>query len=270
MIFKNFVDMHTHTIHSFDGNYPIDELCEVSIERGIQAVAFTDHVEMDFFREKGFDKTADESFADSIRAKEAFKDRIEICAGIEISQPTYVREESDKLLASKDYDIVIGSIHNLRNRLDFALMDFEGEDIDALLKEYFYEMKLLADWGNYDTFAHLTYPLRYIVGVHKIPVDIEKYKADIDEILSILVEKDRALEINTSGLRQPLGLTMPDADIVSKFKKLGGKKITVGSDSHFTEHMGAGIGDGMLIAKNCGFDSVCIFRHRQAVEIPIE
>ncbi len=270
MIFKNIVDMHSHTNHSFDGNYPIDELCEVSIERGIQAVAFTDHVEMDFFREKGFDKTADESYEDIVRAKEKYKDQIEICVGVELGQPTYAAAESENLINSKDYDFVIGSIHNLRNKPDFAEMDFAGKDIDALLKEYFDELKALADWAKFDTFAHLTYPLRYIVGVNKIPVDMAKYQGDIDEILSILISKDKALEINTSGLRQPLGLTMPAEDIVKRYKALGGKKITVGSDSHFTEHMGAGIGDGMLIAKNCGFNSVCIFRHRETVEIPIE
>ena len=34
--------------------------------------------------------------------------------------------------------------------------------------------------------------------------------------------------------------------------------------------MGAGIEQGMQLAKNCGFDSVLIFRQRQPVEIPIE
>ncbi len=270
MIFKNFVDMHSHTNHSFDGNYPVDELCQASIERGIKTVAFTDHVEMDFFREKAFDKTADESFDDLVRAKKAFEGRLEICVGVELGQPTYATTESENLIASKDYDFVIGSIHNLRNMPDFAEMDFAGKDIDALLNEYFTELKLLAEWAKFDTFAHLTYPLRYIVGVNKIPVDMEKYHGDIDEILSILIEKDKALEINTSGLRQPLGLTMPAEDIVKRYKSLGGKYITVGSDSHYTEHMGAGIGDGMMLAKNCGFDSVQIFRHRQPVEIPIE
>ena len=270
MIFKNFVDMHSHTNHSFDGNYPIEELCESSIARGIKTVAFTDHVEMDFFREKEFDKTADESFADIVRAKELFKDRIEICVGVELGQPTYNIKESEELISSKDYDFVIGSIHNLRDMEDFCYLKYDGADIDALLKTYWNEMKLLADWAKFDTFAHLTYPLRYIVGENKIPVDMAKYQKDVDEILSLLVSKDKALEINTSGLRQPIGITMPAEDIVKRFKALGGKMVTVGSDSHFTEHMGAGIEQGMLLAKSCGFDSVCIFRKRQPVEIPIE
>lgn len=269
MIFKNFVDMHTHTNNSFDGNYSIEEMCDAAIEKGIQVIAFTDHVEMDFYTEKGYDKDAENSYKDILRAKEIYKDRIEICAGIELAEGTYNKQVSEDLINSRDYDFVIGSIHNLRNTDDFCFLKYDGLDIGYLLDTYFEELKLLADWAKFDTFAHLTYPLRYIVGENKIPVNMDKYQKDIDEILSILVSKDKALEINTSGLRQPIGITMPDESIVRRFKELGGKMITVGSDSHFTYHVGAGIEEGMKIAKNAGFDSVYIFRKRQPVEIKI-
>ncbi len=269
MIFKNFVDMHTHTNNSFDGNYPIEEMCEAAIEKGIQVIAFTDHVEMDYFTEKGFDKDAENSYKDMLKAKEMFKDKLDLCVGIELGEPTYDIEASEALINSRDYDFVIGSIHNLRKTDDFCELKYEGMDIEALLDKYFYELKLLADWAKFDTFAHLTYPLRYIVGENKIAVNMQKYQKDIDEILSILVSKDKALEINTSGLRQPIGITMPDESMVKRFKELGGKMITVGSDSHFTYHLGAGIEEGMKIAKNAGFDSVYVFKKRQPVEIAI-
>lgn len=272
MNFKNLVDMHSHTIHSFDGHYPVDELIEVSIHRNLKAVAFTDHVEMDFFREKGFDKTADESFDDISRAKEKYKDKIKVCVGAELGQPLYNVQESEELISSKDYDFIIGSVHNLRGKDDFAVLDYENNsfDIDALLKEYFYEEKLLAQWAKFDTFAHLTYPLRYIQGEYKINVDMTKYQKDIDEIFSLLIQNDKPLEINTSGLRQPIGLTLPDVSYIKRFKQLGGKYVTVGSDSHYTEHMGAGIPRGLEIAKECGFDSVLIFEKRKPAEISIE
>ncbi len=271
-MFKNLVDMHSHTEHSFDGHYPVDELVEVSVERGIKAVAFTDHIEMDFFREKGFDKTADESFDDILRAKKKYADKINICVGAELGQAMYNISEAEELINSKKYDIIIGSTHNLRGVDDFACLDYNNEysDFDKLLKEYFYEEKLLAEWAKFDTFAHLTYPLRYIQGEYKKTVDISKYQKDIDEIFSLLAEKDKALEINTSGLRQLIGLTMPDVSFVKRFRELGGKYVTVGSDSHYTEHMGAGIPRGMEIAKECGFDSVLIFNQRKPIEIPIE
>lgn len=270
MGFKNIVDMHSHTEHSFDGHYSVDEMIKSSIEKGIKIVAFTDHVEMDVFYQNRFDKTADLAFPDILRAKEQYKDRIEVCVGIEMGEPTYDVAESEKLMASKDYDFVIGSIHNLRNTPDFCELDYNKDNVYPLLDDYFRELKELAAWAKFDTFAHLTYPLRYIVGEHHIDVDMTRYQKDIDEIFSLLAEKDKPLEINTSGLRQPIGRTMPDESLVRRFKEMGGKYITVGSDSHYIEHMGAGIEQGMQIAKNCGFNSVLIFRHRQPVEIPIE
>ena len=189
---------------------------------------------------------------------------------VEMGDPSYDIAESEALIASKDYDIVIGSIHNLRKTPDFCELDYNKDNVYPLLDDYFLEMKMLAEWGKFDTYAHLTYPLRYIVGEHHIDVDMARYQKDIDEIFSLLIEKDKPLEINTSGLRQPIGRTLPDESYVRRFKELGGKHVTVGSDSHFVEHMGAGIEQGMQLAKNCGFDSVLIFRQRQPVEIPIE
>ena len=100
--------------------------------------------------------------------------------------------------------------------------------------------------------------------------DLSKYKDKIDEALKLLAEKDTALEINTSGLRQKLKATLPDEDIVRRFRQLGGKMVTIGSDAHYAEHLGSGIETGMEIAKRCGFDSVTLFQSRNPVEIPIE
>ena len=99
---------------------------------------------------------------------------------------------------------------------------------------------------------------------------MSKYKDKIDETLKLLAEKDTAREINTSGLRQKLKATLPDEDIVRRFRQLGGKMVTIGSDAHYAEHLGSGIETGMEIAKRCGFDSVTLFQSRNPVEIPIE
>ena len=100
--------------------------------------------------------------------------------------------------------------------------------------------------------------------------DPAKYQKKIDQILSLLAEKDKALEINTSGLRQKLKRTLPDESIVMRYKELGGKLITIGSDAHYAKHLGLGIGKAMDMAKRCGFDSVALFQSRNPMEIPIE
>ena len=45
--------------------------------------------------------------------------------------------------------------------------------------------------------------------------------------------------------------------------------ITIGSDAHKEEDVGAGIAEGMILAKECGFSSVTLFQNRIPVQIPI-
>ncbi len=272
-MYRRIMDLHTHTDNSFDGNHSAMRMCESAQAKGLRAIAFTDHIEIDFFKQNNFDRTASQSYFEVAKARSAFRGRLLVCEGIELGQATYDSDTAEALLKQYNYDIVIGSIHNLRGMLDFWYLkyeDYDDDGIDKLLREYFDELITLAEWGKFDTMAHITYPLRYICGEHGRTVDITKYSEQIDTILETLAKNDKALEINTSGLRQKLGVTMPDESYVKRFKELGGKYITIGSDAHFSEHIGAGIDVGMDIALRCGFDSVTLFQNREAVSIGIE
>lgn len=270
MKYKKILDLHTHTDNSFDGNHSVMYMCEKAVESELRAIAFTDHIEVDAYLKGRFDRTALQSYYEIMKARSAFRGRLLVCAGVELGQPVYDLPTAEALIAKMDYDVVIGSVHNLRGMQDFWFLDYSQYDISKLLDEYFRELVLMAQWGGFDIFAHLTYPLRYICGDHGIPVDLSRWSDEIDTIIRTVAEKGKALEINTSGLRQKLGKTMPEESIVRRFKELGGEYITVGSDAHYAEHIGAGICEGMDIAKNCGFDYVTLFQHREAIPIPIE
>ena len=51
---------------------------------------------------------------------------------------------------------------------------------------------------------------------------------------------------------------------------LGGELLTLGSDAHFTQHVGANIDDGYQIAESCGFEYVTYFKDRKPVQVKIE
>jgi len=270
MDYQKLLDMHTHTDNSYDGNHSTMFLCENAVEKGLRAVAFTDHLEMDFYHEKHFDRTAVQSFFEISKARSAFRGQLIVCVGVELGQPLYNQEESEALLARMPYDFVIGSVHNLRGMEDFYLLKYEEHDIDKLLREYFDELAAMADWARFDTLAHMTYPLRYIVGDHKIPVDLTQYATQIDEVLRLLVLRGKALEINTAGLRYKIGETSPGEALVRRFRELGGKYLTIGSDAHYAEHLGMGIREGMAIAERCGFSEITLYQNREPVQIPIQ
>lgn len=269
MKYKNITDIHTHSIHSFDGNDPCSALCESAIEKGCTVLAITDHCDID-----GADVKPDElcppQIADIEECIEKYGDKIQILKGIEIGQGIYRKKETEELLAKYDYDFCLGSLHNLENMEDFFFLDYKQYDIDDLLRRYFGGLLELCEWGAFDSLAHLTYPLRYIVAREKIFVDMEKYRDITDEIFEQLIKKDKALEINTSGLFMDLKDTLPNISLVKRYKELGGKYLTLGSDSHYAARICQGIEQGLDIASQAGFDFVTVFEKHVPRLIPIE
>lgn len=58
---------------------------------------------------------------------------------------------------------------------------------------------------------------------------------------------------------------MPSTDILKLYQDLGGQIITIGSDSHKKEHLGAHIEDVMKILKDLGFEYYCSFKDMKAI-----
>ncbi|MEE1137660.1 MAG: histidinol-phosphatase HisJ family protein [Acutalibacteraceae bacterium] len=273
MSYKNRIDLHMHTLGSFDGNYPAADMCRAAVENGLSVIAITDHFDVDFFERHNLDVRQKTSYEDICGAKTEFESKIKLLRGIEIGQPAYEPELTVKSLARYEYDFVIGSIHNLRGMPDFSDLDYPNytdEKIYSLLDEYFNEELILAKWNGFDTLAHLTYPLRYLAQHGRTDIDLSRFDDITDEIFKVLIANGKALEINTSGLRQPIGKTMPTENYIRRFRELGGELLTLGSDAHFTEHVGAGIDTGYDIALNCGFEYVTYFENRKPVQVKIE
>lgn len=231
-------------------------------------MAVTDHVEMSAYREDGYDKALAGSYREAGEMQARCAGRLRIARGVELGEPLQGLELTEQLLADYDFDFVIGSLHNLKNEQDFYFMDFEGRDILPLLDRYFVEVLEMVRWGRFHTLAHLTYPFRYFPSERR-PADYRRWREPIDEILRTVAEKGLALEINVSGLRQPIGKTLPDLPLIRRFRELGGELITVGSDAHRPEDIARPIGDGLTIAKEAGFRYVAAFFGGRPELLPI-
>lgn len=268
--YKNLIDTHTHTDSSFDGQHAIMYMCEYAEKNNVRAIAFTDHCEVDAIDKANTRKNVAQAYFETIKARSVFFGRLTICTGLELGQPAYFPFEADKIVSKFDYDFILASVHNLRNKKDFYFLNYDEEDIDDLLDKYFEEILLTIRWGNFDSLAHLTYPLRYIVGDARKKVNNKRFEPAVDDILKELIKKGKALELNTSGLRQKIGTTLPDEDIMKKYKSLGGELVTIGSDAHSAFDVGAGIEEGLVLLKECGFDRVSLYQNRTPILIPIE
>ena len=259
MSFAPLADMHTHTDSSPDSSAPIASMCEAALRLGLPALAVTDHVEMTSFMADGFDQSCERSYHQALAMRERYAGRLEVLAGVELGEPIFDRDRSARLLAEHDYDFVLGSIHNLEDGVDYFHYDYASADIGAVLDIYFAAELELVEMGRFHSLAHLTYPLRYMPA-EKRPADTRRWQDVIDALFRRMAEQGMALEINTSGLRQAIGQTSPDLPLLRRFRELGGENITLGSDAHRPEDVGAGLEIAASLALEAGFRDICQYR----------
>lgn len=264
------VDFHMHTAASEDSDAPAQAMCEAALKKGLAAVAITDHVEMRRYHEDGYDMAATQSWDASGEMAHLFDGRLRVARGVELGQPLYNLAESERLLREHDYDFVLGSQHQLEDGLDLYFYDYTQVDVTETMTRYFDAVGQMVQWGKFHSLAHLTYPFRYIP-LDKRPADYAAWQDQIDIILKTLADKGLALEINTSGLRNPnLRTTHPDFPIIKRFRELGGEYITVGADAHIPADVGAHIPEALTLAHRAGFAYIAVYFSGRPEMIPIQ
>ena len=273
MKYKFISDSHTHSENSFDGHDSVIMMCERAANMGLYSITVTDHCECnEYYGNRDnidYRKCIEGSIKDTAKARAMYIDRVNVYTGIELGQPNQNRKAAEEVLSLAEYDFVIGSLHNLRGEQDFYFLEYTQENVRGLLERYFEELQELIEENNFDTLAHLTYPMRYIAANPDIKADISEFQSELEKVLKMLAESDKALEINTSGLRQMIGKTLPDEDIIRRFRELGGKYVTIGSDAHRWGDVGSGIEDGLRILLKCGFTHCTVYEKRKPKMLPI-
>lgn len=264
------IDMHTHSDNSPDGVHSPMYMCEHAVANGLRALAITDHCEIDKFAEQRYNSTVFHSYFECSKARSAFEGQLLVLIGIEIGQPLSDIALCKKILEKYPYDFVLGSVHTPRGLTqDIKEIEYDKLDVYEFMNNYFNELSDIAKLDLCDSIAHITCPMRRIQGVYNIDFDYSKVQESLDRLLLTIIENNKALEINTSGLRQDIERLMPEERIIKRYRELGGKYITIGSDSHTANDVGAGIQEAMKTAKQCGFDKITFYVSRQAIQIDI-
>jgi len=255
-------DFHMHSRVSFDGHDTGLELALAAKERGLKEICFTDHLDYDPLGKMGkldFDTEVYNAEYDGLEVPGLIIRRgMEF--GMDNKNPARFRQD----LRRRPFDFVLGSIHFVDD-LDVYYEDFwQGKTIfqaERRCMEATLECVQLHD--DFDVLAHLTYISKTHCHPSPRPVRYGDHRELIDEILKVLVRKDKGLEINTSGVDR-CGDYLPPIDMVRRFQELGGRIVTIGSDAHRANRVGQYSFEACEILKDI-FGHVCTFENRQPV-----
>ncbi len=264
-------DYHMHTYYSDDSQYEMEKAVKKAIELGLNEICFTDHVDYgikleheDYMRlneEERKNRVANvdyEHYFEEIHQLQVkYKDRITIKQGMELGIQTHTIPAFQTLFNRYDFDFIILSCHQVEDK-EFWTQDFQKGRSQQVYNERYYEeiLNVIKVYKDYSVLGHLDLLKRYDL---KGEYPFEKTKEIITEILKIVIADKKGIEINTSSFYYGLNDLMPSKNILKLYHDLGGTILTIGSDSHKEEQVGAHIEEIHEELKKIGFKQICTF-----------
>lgn len=260
--------MHTQASPDADPNLTKEQYIEKAMELNLPGVLFTDHVDFDFFQPIFHHLIDYDVYEKNIeRLKKIYP--IDILMGVEIGYQKHLNQRMDDFLKKHQFDFVICSTH-MCDGLDLYNGDFfKGKTQQESYQRYFENVLYnVENYDNYDVYGHIDYIIRY-GGFEVRDYDYELYKDIIDKILMKIIENHKGIELNTSGIRYGLGVTHPKFEVIKRFKELGGKYITLGSDAHYLKDFQNNFELGLKLLKEAGFTYVTQYKNRKPYQVKI-
>ncbi|MEE0955159.1 MAG: histidinol-phosphatase HisJ family protein [Eubacterium sp.] len=254
-------DSHVHTSFSTDSDTPMEAQVRAALSKGMKDICFTDHYDMDY--PGGEFELDTEGYLMEIESmRKRFGDRIRIRAGVEIGLKPDLGKKISDYLRKWPFDYAIGSLHLIDNVDPYYRDSFPGTD-EEMYRLYFKRMlECLQKTEGYRSVGHLDYIVRYGYTREK-NYSYKAFQDVIDPVLEEMVKRDLALEVNTAGFKYGLPFPNPHPDIIRRFRELGGRRITLGSDAHEPKYVGYCFEQTADLVQECGFEAVSVFCGRE-------
>lgn len=252
-------DYHMHSTVSFDGHNSALQMALAAKNAGLREICFTDHVDYTPEMDMVFDL---EQYARAYDHLEI--PGLEIRKGVEYGLTPSNQQQLHRDLLRRNYDFVLGSIHMV-DGVDVYMEPYWEDKTPRQAAQLQLEetLKCVQAHTEYDVLGHLTFISKARGNPEKSLIEYSEFGDLFDAILTELVRHDKGLELNTSGIDR-CGGSLPTLDFFRRFKELGGRIVTIGSDAHTADRVGQ-YSHEMVAAVKELFGYICTFEDRQPI-----
>lgn len=279
-----YADYHLHSDFSGDSDTPMESMIRAAIGRGMQELCFTEHLDLDYPGSPGYEDPLGtgliiqdlgpdyflldiDAYREGFLAmKERFGDLINLKFGVEIGLQPQVAKDNTAFVAAHPFDFVIASTHTVDHQDVYYKQFFEKRSLkESVLRFFEATLENLQVYEDFDVYGHLDYVIRYLPDPYagRFTYDYADYAKVLDAILTLLVKRDKGLDVNTSNRFKKGGDINPSLAILRRFKELGGRILTIGSDAHTADAIAGAFEDAVLLIKKAGFTEYCTFSDRR-------
>jgi histidinol-phosphatase (PHP family) len=251
--------MHTPLCRHAEG-WPVD-YAAAAIERGLDEIGFADHNPMpEHFDDWRMNLDDLPRYIDAVQqAREKFPS-LKIRLGLEVDYIAGREKWVEKLAKMADWDFFIGSVHYIAPGWDVDNPKWIGR---------FTEMPVAEIWAMYwkayeqcirtQLFDFVAHPDLVKKFGFKPAGDLRKF---YEPSIVALAEKNGAFEINTAGLRKPVGELYPDAAFL-KMAREADVPLLINSDAHAPQEVGADFEKAVAAAREAGYTQTVRLNKRE-------
>lgn len=242
-------DTHMHTEISTDSEMKIDEAIKRARDLNI-GIIITEHMDYLYPHKDMFVFDAGDYFTRYGKYRSE-----QVLLGVEIGMQMACLKENKELAVSYPFDYIIGSIHIVEG-IDIYFEEFyRGRTKEEVYGRYFADMaECLTVHDFVHALGHIDYIARY-ARFSNPEIDYLEMQDSIDKVLEVAAARDLALEINTKRdyTKEVLASIVP---IYKRFRELGGRLVTLGSDAHTAGGIGNQFKEALYIAEKAGLRPV--------------
>lgn len=245
------IDYHLHVVAHADRPMTVENIlayCEVARSRGVRELGITEH-----------DRFLDDIDLDAFReAKERSRD-VALRLGIEVDFVPGKESRMERFATALPYDYVIGSVHRVGGEeVDNASVKdvYEKWETYELYEAYYENVRAAALSGRFEVIGHpdlikifRTYPSSDIIPM-------------LEETADAIAESGVVVDVNSAGLRKPVGEIYPERTFLEMFYRRG-VPIILSSDAHAADEVGAGYEKSLPLVKDVGYTEVATFDGRR-------
>jgi histidinol-phosphatase (PHP family) len=262
------IDYHLHTLFCNHAVGGMERYVQNAVNLGFREICFLDHLTIRK-TEPGLSMTPEEIphyfYAVQI-LKKNYKKRISVKAGLEIDFNPNHADFCQKIVDTYAFDVIASSLH-FPNGLDIVTRRsgwrYGENDTDAVYALYFEHLQKMLEYDYFDVICHIDLIKKF----GRKPM--RSFEIEYDNILEIIKDKGKTIEVNTSGYDHPARDIYPSLEVLKKCYKKG-ISITLGSDAHRPANVGRHYERVLPLLLSAGYRQLAIFTKRQRTEIQIK
>ena len=253
-------DQHVHSKYSLDSKQELEPYIHKAIQLHCAYFVTTDH--LDIGMPFGKDWTIDfDSYEKELIALQKKYPQIQLLKGVELGYMQSKIEQMKQICKLHSFDVINLSIH-YNNEIDYYQKDyFKKYGIKQTLNIYFDNIiEALLNFNDFQVLSHIDYGFKTAFLIDS-SICIELFEEKIKKIFTLLINKEKSLEINTKVQKMlPISHTKY---LLTLYYQLGGRKLTLSSDAHQLSQYGNQFEKYLILIKEIGFKYLCYYVHQK-------